>query len=424
MNRTRPVSSAPRRSRRSCAVFPVLLGSLAAALGTGCSDPAEPSEPGPIVLAATFSETGRFARLGTEMARGYRMAVQMLNGAGGVAGRQVSLLLLDDASDAATAARIYQEYVASDSVDLLLGPYSSPLTEAVIEVAEGARMPLVAAMAAAPGIWSGKGRQWGVQMLNPGPTYLQGSVEVAAQNGARTAALVYEDTQFPVSVAEGVRLAAQAHGLSIVVDRSYPAGGANHQALVATARDSGADLFIGGGYYDDAVAFTRAVDAALYTPKLVSLNLGPAQADFANEVGDLAECVAGNTPWLPTIRTAGFITDSETLSRQYIAAHSEQPSYYVAGGFGAVELIAQAIDVVADATGRFEVADVRDHLFSRGTETVLGPFKVYPMGDEHAGAQQALKGLQVQWQDDGDGGLERRIIHPETVADADPCFWR
>ena len=390
----------------------------------GCDGSTVPPDAGPIVLAATYSETGRFARLGTEMARGYRLAVEMLNEKGGVAGREFRLELRDDASDAATAAGIYREFVASDTIDLLLGPYSSPLTEAAIEVTEGAGRPLVAPMAAAPGLWAGQGRSWSVQMLNPGPTYLQGSVEVAAQHGARSAALVYEGTQFPMSVAEGVRAAAQAHGMNIVLDRSYPAGGAGHDALVAAARDNGADLFIGGGYYDDAVAFTKAVDGAHYTPMLLSLNLGPADANFVNEVADLARCVAGNTPWLPTIRMSGFIADSETMGRRYVAAHSDQPSYYVAGGFGAVELFAEAIDARADDAGEFDRAAIRDYLFTEATETVLGPFEVYSLGDEQAGAQQALKGLQVQWQDDGSGGLERRIIHPAAAADADACFWR
>ncbi len=309
----------------------------------GCDGGTDPPDADPIVLAATYAETGRFSRLGTEMARGYRLAVEMLNEKGGVADREFRLVLRDDESDAAKAAAIYREYVASDTIDALLGPYSSPLTEAAMGVAEGAGMPLVAAMAAAPGLWVGQGRNWSVQMLNPGPTYLQGSVEVAAGNGVRSVALVYEDTQFPVSVAEGVRAAVQAHGMDIVLDRSYPAGAANHEELVAAARDNGADLFIGGGYYDDAVSFTKAVDGSHYTPRLLSLNLGPAQANFVNDVGDLARCVAGNTPWLPAIRTSGFITDSETLGRRYAAAHSEPPSYYVAGGFGAVELYAEAL---------------------------------------------------------------------------------
>ena len=112
-------------------------------------------------------------------------------------------------------------------------------------------------------------------MLNPGPTYLQGSVELAAQNGARSAALVYEDSQFPASVAEGVREAVLAHGMILVLDLPYAANQADHAALATEAMDAGADLFIGGGYYDDAVAFTRAVSGIGYTPLLVSLNLGP-----------------------------------------------------------------------------------------------------------------------------------------------------
>lgn len=390
----------------------------------GCRDSTDPPGAGPVVLAATYSETGRFARLGTEMARGYRLAVEMLNEKGGAGGREFRLELRDDASDAGTAADIYREFAASDTVDALLGPYSSPLTEAVIGVAEGAGMPLVAAMAAAPGLWAGQGRSWSVQMINPGPTYLEGSVEVAAGHGARSVALVYEDTQFPVSVAEGVRAAVRAHRMNIVLDRSYPAGGAGHDALVAEARDNGADLFIGGGYYDDAVAFTRAVDGGHYTPMLLSLNLGPAQANFVNDVGDAARCVAGNTPWLPTIRTSGFVADSETMGRRYVAAHSEPPNYYAAGGFGAVELFAEAFDATVGDAGEFDRAAIREYLFAKVTETVLGPFQVHSLGDEQAGAQRALKGLQVQWQDDGSGGLERRIVHPAAAADADACFWR
>lgn len=261
-------------------------------------------------------------------------------------------------------------------------------------------------------------------MLNAGPTYLQGSVELAAQHGARTAALVYEDSQFAASVAEGVREAVRTSGMTLLLDRPYAANGADHEALAAAARDAAADLFIGGGYYDDAVAFTRALSAANYTPLLVSLSLGPAETGFAEELGDLARCVAGNAAWVPTIRTSGYIASSAEFVRRYETAHGALPSYYAAGGFGAVELLAEAIDAAAPAGGDIDGAAVRDYLFSTATSTVLGPFAAYALGDGQAGAQKALKGLQVQWQDDGAGGLTRRIIHPAAVADAEPCFWR
>lgn len=418
-------SSTPRSRGRSLGfpapgtfVVPFLIFAVGA-----CDEALGPLfDSGPIVVAASVSQTGRFAQLGTEVGRGYSLAVEMLNERGGIGGREVQLVLRDDGSDVQQSENIYGEFAGTMS-HALLGPYSSPLTEIAVEVAEASGKPMVAPMAAAPGIWAGRNRQWTVQMLNPGPTYLQGSVELAAQNGAQSAALVYEDSQFPASVAEGIREAAATYGLAIVLDRSYAAGQADHEALVAAAMDAGADLFIGGGYYDDAVPFTRAVHELGYTPLMVSLNLGPAFTEFAEELGDLARCVAGNAPWLPTIRTSGFLATSEDFVQRYQAAHGSVPSYYAAGGFGAVELLAEAMT----AAGGVEVIDrhvIRDELFALSRETVLGPFGVYPLGDANAGAQRALKGLQVQWQDDGSGALTRRIIHPPSAANAEACFLR
>lgn len=398
----------------------LLLGALV--LSAACLKTDPPVVVEPIVLGATFSETGRFAELATEMANGYTLAVRMLNDAGGIQGRRVLLVLGNDGSEAGTAAQGYRDFVASGDFHALLGPYSSPLTEAAIGVTDPAGAVLVAPMAADPGIWAGRSRRWSVQMLNPAPTYLQGSVELAAANGATAAALVYEDTQFPASVAEGVREAARTHGVDIVLDRSYLPGEADHDALATAAKDAGAELLIGGGYAADAAAFVRAVDRADYAPMLLSLNLGPAQTGFAVELGPLARCVAGNAAWLPTVRTSGLIVTTETFVRRYELVYGSTPSYYAAGGFGAVGLLAKAIDTALANGQGTDPAAIRDHLFSTATETVLGPYEVYPLGHERAGAQRALKGLQVQWQDDGEGGLERRIVHPEAVADAEACF--
>ena len=391
----------------------------------GCRDAVAPSdEPEPITIAATVSETGIRTRSAGEMGRGYRLAVEMLNEMGGAGGRQIRLVTLDDASDPATAARLYEELMAADSIDALLGPFSSPITEAVLAVTEAAGWPLIAPLASAPGIWSERGRRWSVQMLDPGPMRLRGMVELAARSGARTVALAYEESSFPVSLAEGVRAAASLHGLTMVLDRSYPVGGADHAALAAAARDAGGDLFVGGGYYDDAVGFTEAMAATGYTPLTASLSLGPADPRFVEDVGDLALCITGPTSWTPAVRTSGFIADSETFIRRYQQAHGSMPGYHAAGGFGAVELLAEAVEATLTAAGKIDHAAVRDYLFSASTETVLGPYAVHSPGTDQAGGQHALAALQVQWQDDGSGQLVQRIIHPEAAAEAEPCFLR
>ncbi len=407
------------RSTRNLVVFWVMVLSVA-----GCRDAVAPlDEPEFITIAATVSETGIRTQSAGEMGRGYRLGVEMLNEMGGLAGKEVRLVTRDDGSDPATAARLYEEFMASDSIDALLGPFSTPITEAVLAVTEAAGWPLIAPMASAPGVWSDRGRRWSVQMLDPGPARLRGAVEVAARHGARTVALIYEDSPFPASLAEGVREAAGALGLITALDRSYPVGGADHAGLVSAARGAGADLFIGGGYYDDAVAFTRAL-AADYAPLMVNLSLGPADPRFPQDVGDLARCMTAAASWIPAVRTSGHIADSETFVHRYRQAHGSDPGYHAAGAFGAVELLAEAIEATPTATGELDSAAVRDYLFSASTETVLGPYGVYSLGTSQAGGQRVLTALQVQWQDDGSGGLVQRIIHPEAAADAEPCFLR
>ena len=404
----------------------LLLGIAVLALApAGCGDdPAGPEpEAEPITLAAALAETGRHEGAGNDMAWGYRLAVELLNERGGIAGRRVQLVIRDDESDPETSARLYSGFVASDTIHALLGPYSSVITEAVIPVAEAAGIPLVAPMASAPELWAGQQRQWCVQMLNPAPTYVQGSVELAAGGGAETVALIYEDTAFPRSLANGVREAAAAHGLDLVLDQVYAVGEADHEALAAAARDAGGDLFVIGGYGQDLIALREAADQVGYVPLMLSVN-GPAAPLFVSGVGELARCVSGGAPWVPAVPTSGFIGDSQTLVVKFEAAEGTSPDHRPAGGFGAVEVMAEAIEAALAETGKPDPAAIRDQLFALETETVLGPFSVYPLGDSRAGAQRALKGVQIQWQDDGEGGLALRIIHPEAVAEAPPCFLR
>jgi branched-chain amino acid transport system substrate-binding protein len=390
-------------------------------------DPEDPTGPpsddgGPITLAASVAESGRHSLEGTEVARGYRLAVEILNEKGGIRGRPVQLEIRDDGSDAQASARLHAGFIAAGTVDGLLGPYSSTITDAVLAVTEVAGVPMVAPMAATPAVWSERQRQWSVQFLTPGPTYLQGSVEVAVFGGARTVAVVYENSSFPASVVEGVRGAVRRHGLEIVLDRSYEVGAADHEAIAAAARDAGADLFIGGGYTADAIGFAAAASAVRYRPILMSLLLGPGQPQFAEAVGQAARCVAGNAPWHPAIQTAGFIADNETFVGRYEAAHGKTPGYHAAGGFAAVELMAEGLDRAISGTGGPDRAALRDFLFSARTETIVGPYEVAPIDDADAGAQRGLKGLQVQWQDDGAGGLALRIVHPWAAANATPCY--
>ena len=82
--------------------------------------------------------------IGQSFLRGYQLCVKHMNDKGGVLGRKLELVVYDDRSNPATAVRLYEKLIAQDKVDLVLGPYGAPITDAVADVTERHKMPLVA----------------------------------------------------------------------------------------------------------------------------------------------------------------------------------------------------------------------------------------------------------------------------------------
>ncbi len=145
--------------RRSAALIAAVVAA-GLSLGTGHRTEAEP----PIRIGASASQTGSLAAMGQNTLRGYQLCVKHTNEKGGVLGRRIELLMEDDRSEGAAAAAVYEKLITQDRVDAIFGPYSSPLTEAMADVTEKHRMPMIA-MAAATSIFK-KGRKF-VFMIPP-----------------------------------------------------------------------------------------------------------------------------------------------------------------------------------------------------------------------------------------------------------------
>ena len=88
----------------------------------------------PIRIGATLSQTGAYAVQGRNQLRGYQLCVKHMNDKGGALERKLELVVYDDGSDPATAVRLYEKLITQNKVDLVLGPFSSPITDAVANV--------------------------------------------------------------------------------------------------------------------------------------------------------------------------------------------------------------------------------------------------------------------------------------------------
>ena len=207
------------RAHRLVVVFGVLV--------IGAVSPSVAQQP--IRLGASIAITGRDAVQGGYVREGYLLCQKHVNEKGGILGRPVQLLIQDDGSEAQAAIRIYEKLITEDKVDAVIGPYSSPITDAVADVTEKHHKLMVAPGAGTTAIWE-KGRRYLIMMLSPLEASTEGTIDLAARNGLKTIAVVGALAR--PAIAKGAVETAKKKGLEIVVHEMFPIGTTDFSAIL------------------------------------------------------------------------------------------------------------------------------------------------------------------------------------------------
>ena len=371
----------------------------------------------PIRIGASISETGSFAQLGQNQMRGYQLCVKSANDKGGVLGRRIELLIEDDKSQSSDAAAIYEKLIARDKVDAILGPYSSPITEAVADVAEKYRLPMLAPNGSTASIFK-KGRKFVFQATSPAEDYLEGTVAIAAAHGLKKLAVVYEDTLFPKASALGAANLAKQKGMEVVLIAPYEKGTKDFTGLAVKLRDAAPDAVAAATYFDDAVAIVRKLKEQDVNPKMFAVTVGGDLPQFQELLGRDAEFIYGASQWeaeLVTLRAGGLIPVARQYpgAREFVEAHrKEYPgadlSYHTAAGYGSCQVLLAAIERAGSLAG----PKVREEILKYQDSNVYGRFRV-----DETGLQTAHKMVTFQWQDG-----KKAIVWPEELAPGKPRF--
>lgn len=124
-----------------------------------------------IGLVAPFE--GRYRYVGYDAIYAARLAVQELNAAGGVGGRQLELVAYDDRGDPELARTAARNLVTDPDVVAVIGHYRQASTEVAAPLYVEAGLPLVlvgARVASTPGVW---------QLTSPDAVAVNGGPELA-----------------------------------------------------------------------------------------------------------------------------------------------------------------------------------------------------------------------------------------------------
>lgn len=276
----------------------LLAGAMALALLPGAAVAQEEPSGDPIVVGSSLSLTGAFAPTGAIHKLAGDLFVERLNENGGLLGRPVEWLVLDDESDQAQVASLYERLINQEGVDLLMGPYATPLILSASNIAErnGFVLPHHTAVLVPLMTYACQFPAWSIgatpNEFVPGQLYdMLATLDPAPQR----VAIVTNSSGSTDFIAHGradvdepnaVTIAGD-RGLEVVADISYPPGTTEWTSIATQLRDTDPDVIMANGLGVESLGLLQAMEQLGYRPPIM-FSLFPAPGPLLG-AGDLAE---------------------------------------------------------------------------------------------------------------------------------------
>lgn len=184
---------------------------------------------GPILVAVAWP-----LKLGkASLAQGVDLAVEEINGRGGIlGGRKLKILFKDDASSLNRGRLVAQEVADNPEVAAVIGHLNSYITAPASQIYERAGLVMVTPGASGQKITEQGGRM--VFRSLPGNREQGRQIgDYAAARGYKSVAIYYIKNDYGVDLANYFEQRAHELGIAIADRRSYNMGGDNYAALLA-----------------------------------------------------------------------------------------------------------------------------------------------------------------------------------------------
>lgn len=358
-----------------------------------------------IRIGVSLGLTGKYSAMAGMQRDAYTLWRDHVNAEGGILGRPVELLILDDSSDKTTVVRQYRKLMDKEKVDMVFGPYSSELTGAILQITAEHNYPLLACGAASETLWQqGYTNIFGV--YTPAGRYTLGFLEMLTVSGVDKLAIVSADDPFSRSVAEGARKWADRFDRKILFTKVFEKSRKDLDDIAVQARDSGARVLLMAGHFDEAVNMKKAILRTGWKPKAYYASVGPALDKYYEAVEADAQGTFSSSQWEyhPSLPYPG----AKLFYESFVGKFGFSPSYQAATAYACGVILGKAI-VRAGSLDRGKVGGM---LSTMDTMSPLGRY-----GVDHSGMQYRQFSLIVQWQDG-----KKEIVWPKELRTAEPLF--
>lgn len=407
------------RATAAVAVVTLLAGCTASSIGGAASAVSGP----PIVIGISLSLTGGFAADGTAFERGYRLWQGEVNAHGGLLGRQVKLIILNDNSSPTTVVTNYRTLIKADHVDMTFGPFSSLLTAPAAAAVAKFGYAMVEGAGGANGVFYSSSNEKYHNIFDPSlpaelymKPFVRWILSLPAGERPKTAAYPSADDPFAAPAVQTAQKQLQQAGIRTVYSHVFTEKPSAYQAPALAVAASGAQMVVLGSIDVPTVQiFMKVFEQARYSPRVLIAEAGPDQGQaFLGVVGKAnADGIMVPNGWYGAYSNAL----NNAMVEDYIAHYGGTATGInadVAEAFSVGEIAADAII----ATGGTNNAKIIKYLHSGVTlDTVQGQARFTALGENPLSAafiSQWQAGSLVQVLPAGRPG-STKIMYPKPT---------
>ncbi|TMA66739.1 MAG: ABC transporter substrate-binding protein [Deltaproteobacteria bacterium] len=324
-----------------------------------------------IKIGVAEALTGNASQYGVAIRKGFELTAGEINGAGGVNGQKLELVIEDEQGKKEEVINVFKKLIFQDKVLMLFGPTLSNSAQASDPVAQGAKVVVFGTSNTADGITS-----IGNYVFRNSVTeadILPVTLNTAAQKtGLKKVAVLYgNDDIFTKSGYDNFKKALQELKIPVTTTETFAKGDVDFKPQLTKIKASNADAIVMSALVaEGAPVMVQARQFGMMLPFIGGNGMNsPRVFELAKEHSDNLWV---GSPWSmenPAAENKRFIA-------AYQKAHGSPPDQFTAQAYDAMYILAQALKKTK-LTGKVEAdrKSLRDALPAAQWSGATGPFK-------------------------------------------------
>ena len=296
-------------------------------------------------IGGLYPITGSFAQIGQGCVNAAKLAVEMVNDAGGIkslGGAKLNLIVSDVQSDTTVTRTETDRLISGYKLSAIHGCFASALTLIASEVAERAKMPMLTGSSSDQ---LNKDRRYTFTPFSRASQFALAQLQMSKLvSDTPKVAVIFENTAFGTSTSNGLREQAPGQGVEIVMFEPYSAGLADAGPLINKVKASGANMLFPVSYLNDLILIIRAIKQNGLQIAINGGSGGFVIPDFYKNVGSVAEGLLGVAHWNHDVNA-----DAQRVNEVYKKRYGEFLFEYAGGLVAQTFMIADAIERAASA---------------------------------------------------------------------------